>query len=66
MTNYQDIDGNNVSLDKLCRLEPEWAASRIRFQRNLLKKIEELCSYNELRSFLARDILNIIGDNLSE
>jgi len=27
---YQDIDGNPVSLDKLCRIEPAWAANRIR------------------------------------
>lgn len=27
---YRDIDGNIVSLDHLCRTEPEWAANRIR------------------------------------
>jgi hypothetical protein len=27
---YEDMDGNTVSLDKLCRLEPAWAANQIR------------------------------------
>ena len=27
---YYDPEGNEVSLDKLVKLEPEWAASRIR------------------------------------
>ncbi len=30
---FQDRDGNPVSLDKLCREEPEWAANRIRVER---------------------------------
>ena len=29
---YQDIDGNPVSLDALVKMEPEWAASRIRVE----------------------------------
>ena len=27
---YFDVDGNPVSLHRLCRLEPEWAANRVR------------------------------------
>lgn len=27
---YRDVDGNVVTLDKLCRLEPEWAANNHR------------------------------------
>src|SRR5690606_8063243 len=27
---YYDAEGNEVSLDQLCKLEPEWAANRIR------------------------------------
>jgi hypothetical protein len=27
---YRDIDGNECTLDTLCRREPEWAANRIR------------------------------------
>jgi len=27
---YKDINGNEVSLDKLCRTEPAWAANVIR------------------------------------
>lgn len=63
---YQDINGNVVSLDKLCRLEPEWAASRIRFERDLLKKIREICLYDNSGSVIATDILEIIGDNCDE
>ncbi len=29
MADYKDMDGNTVSLLKLCSLEPEWARSRI-------------------------------------
>jgi len=36
---YQDCNGINMSLDSLCRIEPEWAANRIRF---LMKQVEEL------------------------
>ncbi len=31
---YRDTDGNKVSLERLCRLEPDWAASRIRAMRS--------------------------------
>ena len=41
---YHDIDGNPCSIDKLCREEPEWAASRIREMTN---KIASLLSANE-------------------
>jgi len=34
---YYDRDGNPVTLDKLCRLEPEWAANRIRVMTGELK-----------------------------
>ena len=34
--NYNDGEGNSVTLDELCRREPEWAASRIRFMRKEL------------------------------
>jgi hypothetical protein len=27
---YHDIHGNPVTLDKLCRIEPAWAANRLR------------------------------------
>ena len=30
MTDYRDCDGNPVTLDKLCRDEPAWAANVIR------------------------------------
>ena len=36
---YKDMDGNPVSLDRLCREEPAWAANRI---RDLEEKIRAL------------------------
>jgi len=41
-TTYRDADGNLVSLDKLCRLEPEWAASRIRVMTRRLEELESI------------------------
>tara|TARA_R110000824_G_scaffold136839_2_gene300697 strand:+ start:5898 stop:6191 length:294 start_codon:yes stop_codon:yes gene_type:complete len=32
---YHDMDGNSISLHKLSRLKPEWAAARIREGRKL-------------------------------
>lgn len=40
--NYRDADGNVVSLETLCRKEPEWAASRI---RELMRQNEELLRF---------------------
>ena len=39
---YHDIDGNRISLHKLSRLEPEWAAARIREGRKLREENERL------------------------
>jgi hypothetical protein len=36
MSDYQDADGKPISLEALCRSEPEWAASRIRHMRTEL------------------------------
>ena len=30
MSDYHDVEGNPVSLANLCRLDPTWAANRIR------------------------------------
>jgi hypothetical protein len=40
ITNYQDLDGNPISLYKLVRTEPNWAASRIDFMNNQVAKLE--------------------------
>ena len=49
---YQDIDGNYVTLDKLCRTEPAWAANVIRTLRadrdELQTRLTELYSAAEL------------------
>ena len=39
MSDLKDMDGNTVSLLKLCSLEPEWARSRIEI---LQAKVEQL------------------------
>lgn len=39
---YYDMDNNPVTLDKLCRTEPEWAANvirQLRGERDVLKTI---------------------------
>ena len=46
---HEDMGGNPVSLDRLCELEPAWAASRLRFERAAsvaqAKRIEALEEY---------------------
>ena len=39
---YKDANGNPITLEKLIRLEPEWAASRIREGRKQRAEIERL------------------------
>lgn len=49
---YYDQDGNKVSLDKLCRIEPAWAANRLRAE---LKENRRLTAENaRLRGELKR------------
>ena len=36
---YTDSDGNTCTLDVLCRREPAWAASRLRFDRERLRRL---------------------------
>jgi len=47
---YKDADGRPVSLETLCRLEPEWAASRIREMTN---QLEESLTNNCPKIFVA-------------
>jgi len=43
---YYDADGNEVSLDKLCRLEPAWAANVIRSLKSVNNRVlKELKTY---------------------
>lgn len=37
---YQDQEGNPVTLDKLCRTEPEWAANQIRHRDKLQDELD--------------------------
>ena len=43
MNKYRDAEGNIVSLQTLCRKEPEWAANRI---LTLMAQVEELIRSN--------------------
>ena len=49
--NYFDADGNEVSLDKLVRIEPAWAANRIRWMtaenERLKAALSDICGYLE-------------------
>lgn len=36
---YRDREGNRVTLEQLCRLEPEWAAHTIRFYKRQLSAV---------------------------
>jgi len=42
MKKYYDTDGNEVTLHKLVRLEPEWAVSRIKVGEELESTVESL------------------------
>jgi hypothetical protein len=42
---YKDPDGNPCTLDKLCRIEPAWAANRLRVE---LARVTALKAENEL------------------
>jgi len=37
------VNGDDpYSLERLCRLEPDWAASRIRFQEGLIRNLQKM------------------------
>ena len=40
VVDYQDADGNSITLDKLCRKEPAWAASRLRAGQERITELE--------------------------
>lgn len=40
--NYKDIDGNDITLEKLVRTEPEWAANVIRYYKKKLGHNDEV------------------------
>jgi len=42
MRQYKDIYGNPIELNKLCRLEPDWAVNQIRHRDKLEKEYEIL------------------------
>lgn len=43
---YYDAEGNEVSLDQLCKLEPEWAANRIREYEHREKLHMDRCRHD--------------------
>jgi hypothetical protein len=42
MSDYHDIDGNPVTLPKLCKTEPEWAANQITDLKERNALLEEM------------------------
>ena len=42
---FFDYDGKPCSLDKLCRLSPEWAANRLRAERKSAEDLAVALSY---------------------
>jgi hypothetical protein len=38
---YKNSSGEQVTLDTLCRQEPEWAASRIRYLEQQIEEMRE-------------------------
>ena len=56
---YQDRDGNPVSLHRLVRWEPEWAASRIEWLNALVEEMKE--DVAELRRLEANGVDNWEG-----
>lgn len=41
VSNYHDVDGNPISLYKLVRKEPDWAASIIKFSNEKIPELEK-------------------------
>ncbi len=60
---YHDIDGNEVSLDLLCKLEPAWAANRIRVSR---KRRAVLLVLRGEVSWVSNTTLRLLRDNLDD
>lgn len=60
---YKDSDGNTVSLNKLCALEPDWAANRIRVMADEIKR---LTADNQRLTRLLDDGQSLIVDGCSE
>jgi len=52
---FYDIDGNEVSLDVLCRREPAWAANRIRDLTKQLDSAKPANLKNTIRAYRLKD-----------
>lgn len=46
---FRDRDGNPITLDTLCRMEPAWAANRIRELEEMVKRLLHLSNYCRVR-----------------
>ena len=63
---YGDMDNNPVSLDKLCRTEPEWAASRIRVMEAEAARLREELSLCDSRNEELQGMWDALGDLRAE
>ena len=51
---YQDADGNPMSLYRLVREEPDWAANRIEFMNKRIAELEKVAADADEVSFFAK------------
>ena len=59
---HYDAEGNEASLDQLCRLEPEWAANRIREYERREKLYMDRCRHDMERIVrLEQQLADITG-----
>ena len=58
---YEDKDGIPVSLEKLCRIDPEWAAGQIRSLRdNDGKQTETIRELTEENRSLTKELSKVV------
>lgn len=58
---YRDADGNPVSLERLVRIEPDWAASRSRADRARIAELEAQLAEQAGLVRDAREMLLVVG-----
>jgi hypothetical protein len=58
---YRDADGDPISLERLCRTEPDWACTTIRRLRSALAKAEAERDQWESDAMMARKEIVRLG-----
>lgn len=57
MSEYHDVEGNQVSLYKLVRKEPDWAASIIKFSNEKIPELEKRVAELEARLTITPEMI---------